>query len=228
MPGRFLKARQPKPTDTPAGIPTSALLSEEQERLLMRRVAAQDRQAFDTLYRHYAPRLHRYLSRLIPQAENREEVLDDVMVVVWQNAARFDGTAKPSTWIFGIAYNKALKACAQHHRQTGTSLPPPLEQSHNHDPAERLQQQELQGELARALDCLSPEQRTVVELTYQEACSYQEIATIMECPLNTVKTRMWHARRHLAQALAGLRRSSAAATRPAAARPGERPRSETA
>jgi RNA polymerase sigma-70 factor (ECF subfamily) len=168
-------------------------------------VAAHDRQAFETLYRQYAPRLYRYLSKLIPQPDLIEEVFDDVMVVVWQKAACFDGTAKPSTWILGIAYHKALKARAKLPKQPVELIPPAPVWSHDTDPAELSKHQDLQGELARALEHLSPEQRTVVQLTFHQEYSYQEIATIMGCSVNTVKTRMWHARQYLTQALIGLR-----------------------
>jgi RNA polymerase sigma-70 factor (ECF subfamily) len=168
-------------------------------------VALQDRQAFEMLYRQYVPRLHRYLSKLIPQSDLIEEVLDDVMVVVWRNAACFDGTAKLSTWILGIACHKALKARAKLPKQPGALPPPAPAWSQANDPAELLKHQDLQCELARALEHLSSEQRTVVELAWHQEYSYQEIATMMGCPVNTVKTRMWHARQYLSQALAGRR-----------------------
>jgi RNA polymerase sigma-70 factor (ECF subfamily) len=201
----FLKTRRAHPTDSGTTAASASRLSEEQERTLLHRVAAQDRQAFETLYRQYAPRLYRYLSKLIPQPDLIEEVFDDVMVVVWQKAACFDGTSKPSTWILGIAYHKALKACAKLPKPPVDLVPPTPAWHHDHDPTELSKHRELQGELARALAHLSPEQRTVVELTLHQECSYQEIATIMGCPVNTVKTRMWHARQYLIQALTGFR-----------------------
>jgi DNA-directed RNA polymerase specialized sigma24 family protein len=66
-------------------------MPEEEDRELIRRVAEKDRRAFETLYQRYAPRLERYLSRLIGKPDVTEEALDDVMLVVWQNAARFNG-----------------------------------------------------------------------------------------------------------------------------------------
>jgi RNA polymerase sigma-70 factor (ECF subfamily) len=167
-------------------------------------VAAQDRQALETLYHRYAPRLYSYLSRLLPQQDLIEEVLDDVMMVVWQKAACFDGTSKPSTWILGIAYHKALQARAKLPIQPADRPPSAAAWRQANDPAELVQYQDLQGALARALDHLSPDQRAVVELTWRQECSYQEIATIMGCPVNTVKTRMWHARQSLTQALGGM------------------------
>jgi RNA polymerase sigma factor (sigma-70 family) len=203
MPGSFLNRRRTHPTDSgPSALPALPL-SEEQERTLLRRVATQDRQAFETLYRQYAPRLYRYLSTLMPQPDRLDEVLDDVMVV-WQNAARFDGRAKPATWILGIASHKALKARAKLPKQPVHLPPPAPEWSQATDPAELLKHQELHREVARALARLSPEQRAVVALTFQQGCSYQDIAIILGCPVNTVKTRLWHARHYLTQPLAGL------------------------
>jgi RNA polymerase sigma factor (sigma-70 family) len=79
----------------------------DEDLMLMRRVAAGDRQAFEMLYRRYGPRLAGYLTKLLHQRELVEEVLDDVMLVVWQNAARFDPTARFSTWLFGSAHNNS-------------------------------------------------------------------------------------------------------------------------
>jgi DNA-directed RNA polymerase specialized sigma24 family protein len=107
-------ARQPSPS------------FEEDDLILIRRVAEKDRQAFEILYQRYALRLHRYLSKLIRQRALIEEVLDDVMLVVWQNAAHFNQTSRISTWMFGIAYHKALKAFAwpaNHSREVPPAMP---------------------------------------------------------------------------------------------------------
>jgi RNA polymerase sigma-70 factor (ECF subfamily) len=207
MAGLCLKTRRTHPTDSATAASSASLLSEEQERDLLRQVAAQDRQAFETLYRQYAPRLYRYLCKLIPQPDLIEEVFDDVMLVVWQKAACFDGTAKSSTWILGIAYHKALKARVRLPKPPVDLAPPAPAWHPDNDPAALSQHRALQGELARALAHLSLEQRTVVELAWHQGCSYQEIATIMGCPVNTVKTRMWLARQYLTRALTGLRAS---------------------
>jgi RNA polymerase sigma factor (sigma-70 family) len=184
---------------------------EDDDLVLIHRVAAKDRQAFETLYHRYVRRLYGYLAKVIRQPEVVEEVLDDVMLVVWQNAAHFDHSSRLSTWIFGIAHHKALKTLARSSRGMPETLPPAPAWSDADDPEGIMTRQELGHTLAQALDALSPEQRAVVELTYYHEHSYQEIAAITGCPVNTVKTRMFHARRHLAQVLAGfgLRGSSA-------------------
>jgi RNA polymerase sigma factor (sigma-70 family) len=178
---------------------------EDDDLILIRRVAAKDRQAFETLYHRYAPRLYRYLAKLIRQPELVEEVLNDVMLVVWQSASRFNNTSRLSTWIFGIAHNKALKALTRSsNRPSGVPLTTPEQEIDTEGPEEAMTRQEFGSAVARALESLSPEQRAVVELTFYHEYSYQEIAEITECPVNTVKTRMFHARRRLAQMLAGL------------------------
>jgi RNA polymerase sigma-70 factor (ECF subfamily) len=170
----------------------------------MQRVVAQDRQAFEVLYQRYARRLYGYLARLLRQPETIEEVFNDVMLTVWQNAARFDHQARLSTWILGIAYRKALKALAQAARQAPDCLPDWPAGHTPDDPETVLLHQERDRTFVHALQTLPPEQRAVVELTFYHGCSYLEIATIAGCPVNTVKTRMFHARRRLAHVLAGF------------------------
>jgi RNA polymerase sigma factor (sigma-70 family) len=177
---------------------------------LIRRVATRDRQAFEALYQRYARRLYSYLSKFLRQRESVEEVLNDVMLVVWQNAGRFDCTSRLSTWIFGIAYHKALKALARAPKGPSGTPPYPPRYSHQDDPEEVMTRREIGRTIARALSALPPQQRAVVELTFYDECSYGEIAAITKCPVNTVKTRMFHARRRLAPLLAelGLRRTT--------------------
>ena len=162
-----------------------------QDAELLRRIARRDRQAFTALYRRYRPRLHGYLRRLLADGQIAEEVFDDVMFVVWKDARRFAGKSAPSSWIFGIAYRRAMSALrseARHNtridRSVGTD-----EVSVAHPKDRDL--------IEAALKQLSPEHRQVVELTYFFGCSYQEIADIAGCPVNTVKTRMFHARKRL-------------------------------
>lgn len=171
------------------------------ERDLLARIARQDLQAFERLYRIYQPRLARFLGNVVRRAPLIEEVLDDTMMVVWQTAGNFRGSSKPSTWIFAIAYRKAVKANAR--------WPEPVEDknletaSGEASPDQLLDQQRLHDALVEAMSGLSPDHRAVVDLTYFHGMGYREIAEIVDCPVDTVKTRMFHARRRLKQALSG-------------------------
>ena len=122
------------------------------------------------------------------------------MMVVWQTAGNFRGSSKPSTWIFAIAYRKALKAKAR--------WPDPVEDdefdtrvSPDPGPDQQLRHQRLHDALMAAMDHLSADHRAVVDLTYFHGMGYREIADIVDCPVDTVKTRMFHARRRLKQAM---------------------------
>jgi len=172
------------------------------ERELLTRVGNQDIAAFEELYRMYQSRLTRFLATVLQRSQLIEEVLDDTMMTVWRSAANFRGASKPSTWIFAIAYRKALKARAR--------WPEPHEDDEfdtrvDPDPRadERLQHHKLGDALRRAMEQLSPEHRAVVDLTYFHGLHYREIAEIVGCPVDTVKTRMFHARRKLRTAMPG-------------------------
>jgi len=140
--------------------------------------------------------------RMLRQPATVEEVLNDTLMVVWKRADSFNGNSKVSTWIFAIAYRKALKALRK--------LDEPMEDtlaekrpSGEPGPEQLLGQSQGRAALAGALDDLSDDHRTVVDLAYFHEMGYREIAEIMDCPVDTVKTRMYHARRNLRSRLVG-------------------------
>ena len=147
-------------------------------------------------------RLERFLGKLVRHPQLAEEVLDDTLLVVWERAAGFKGESKLSTWIFAIAYRKAMKALR---RYDAPVEDPDAENraSHDDDPEQAFGHARLHDLLREAMAELSPEHRGVVELTYFNDLSYREIAEIMDCPVDTVKTRMFYARRHLKRRLDG-------------------------
>ena len=175
--------------------------AESNEVRLLSLIVGGDRRAFETLYRGYFPRLTRFLGQMTRSANIIEEIVNDTMLVVWQKAHTFNGSCKVSTWIFAIAYRKALKAMQ--------GLDEPVESDFEqasgdmaHEPEHEIGHQQLQGKVGVALDALSFEQRTVVILTFFHGMAYEEIAETMACPVNTVKTRMFYARSRLKTLLA--------------------------
>lgn len=162
---------------------------------LLLRIRGGDRLAFQILYRAYFSRLARFLDRMTRNVPLVEEIINDTMLVVWQKADTFDGSCKLSTWIFAIAYRQALKAL----RGLDVPLEPQEDQAGEAgaEPEHALAARQLQRGVSRALDQLPMEQRMVVSLTYYHGMAYQEIAETMDCPVNTVKTRMFHARQKL-------------------------------
>jgi RNA polymerase sigma-70 factor (ECF subfamily) len=173
-----------------------------EENELLDRVRARDLRAFEKLYRIYQPRLARFLLNLVRRPQLVEEVLNDTMMVVWQTAGNFRGTSKLSTWIFAIAYRKALKARARWPEPVADE-PFDTRVSSDPGPDQQLQHRDLHDALTAAMDLLSSDHRAVVDLTYFHGLGYREIAEIMNCPVDTVKTRMFHARRRLKHAISG-------------------------
>ncbi|MBL6750755.1 MAG: sigma-70 family RNA polymerase sigma factor [Nevskia sp.] len=169
------------------------------ERALLRRVAAGDRRAFESLYAAYFTRLARFLRRLTPREELNEEAINDTFWVVWSKGGEFRGDSTVSTWIMGIAYRCALKAlrrCGAAGEELSADWP---------DPAPQPQQaQELSDWIGAGLRHLPADQRITIELAYFMGHSCEEIARIMECPVGTVKARMFHARVKLRNLLPDL------------------------
>jgi RNA polymerase sigma factor (sigma-70 family) len=190
------------PNGRSAGQAEGARRSDEgsaHESALLQRVADGDRAAFETLYRGYFPRLTRFLQRVMRRPQAVEEVLNDAMLVVWHKAGTFNGQSKVSTWIFAIAYHKALKAIKRFDEPQ--EMDEEAFDETQPGPETQLMQRERCAVLLQQLGRMSAEHRAVIELTYYHGCAYREIAQIMNCPVDTVKTRMFHARRRLRQFL---------------------------
>ena len=176
----------------------SAASTRQQETDWIHRIATGERQAFESLFQAYVRRLASYVYRMIGDWEAAQEVTNDVMVTVWKEAKRFQGRSQPSTWIFGIAHHKALNELRRRKRHALDEL-----EKAGHlpatgpDPEQEATHLDLQNRLKQALQQLSPEHREVIHMTFFLQMPYREIAEALDCPLNTVKTRMFHAKKKL-------------------------------
>lgn len=160
-------------------------------------IADGNRHAFEAMYRAYFPRLTRFLQRMTRSVPLIEEIVNDTMLVVWQKADSFDFSCKLSTWVFAIAYRKACKAlhAVDEPRDVDVEV---FEGDVEWQPERRCEQARLAVALDAALDVLPLAQRAAFQLTFYHDMGYAEIAEILGCPVNTVKTRLFHARRRLA------------------------------
>jgi RNA polymerase sigma-70 factor, ECF subfamily len=167
----------------------------------LRRVAKGDRPAFERLYHSYQKRIFGYLFRMVGASDPAEELTNDVMLEVWKGAGGFKGESKVSTWIFGIARFRALTWL----RRGNPTLVDVEEAGQLSDPNELqdevLMKQGVRDKVRKALANLTRQHKEVMELTFYQGFSYPEIADILQCPLNTVKTRMFHARKQLRELL---------------------------
>jgi len=176
------------------------------EAALVSGVARGDVAAFDALFRRYAPRLSRFLGRTTRGTHLIDEIVNDTMLVVWHKAGTYNRCSRVSTWILGIATRRRLKALRPVEEGAGHVDVDEMASPGDSGPEAQFMRKDLRRQLSDALDALSEEQRQVVMLAHFEGRSYPEIAAILGCPVNTVKTRMFHARRRLKLLLSGLRR----------------------
>ncbi len=186
---------------------TGATARNQREMALLARIVERDKSALKELYLLYHRRLARFLTRLTSRFEVAEEIINDTFWVVWQRAGDFRGASLVSTWILGIAYRRALKSLQRLRPAVA------VEEGIGEPSEEPWQQAERAEWLSVALARLPLEQRTVLELAYTVGHSCEEIAAIMECPVNTVKTRMFHARRKLKVLLEALGGSTSSGER---------------
>jgi RNA polymerase sigma-70 factor, ECF subfamily len=166
-----------------------------EDRALLADVAAADRDALTALYTRYHARLFKFVFRLTRSHTAAEELVNDIMLVVWRSAQNFRGDSKPSTWIFGIAYRQTLKRMSRKKLSIASYFDVDLLADSS---APSFEQEDW---VHRGLETLPPTQRLAVELVFYLGLSYEEVATVTDCPVNTVKTRMFHARRKLREQL---------------------------
>jgi RNA polymerase sigma-70 factor (ECF subfamily) len=167
--------------------------------MLVSRIASGDQAAMHALFAKHRTPIYRWLLRFIGNETLAEDLLSEVFLDVWRQAARFEARSSVSTWLMSIARYKALSACR---RQTDAELDEAIEATvadPGDDPEVALQRKN-RGELVRkALTKLTPEHREIVDLVYYHEKSVDEVANILNVPSATVKTRMFYARKKLAE-----------------------------
>jgi RNA polymerase sigma-70 factor (ECF subfamily) len=173
--------------------------ADARERALVTRIANSDQLAMSRFVLLYGARLSRFLRRLTWRQELRDEIINDTMFIVWQQAGRFRFESRVSSWVIGIAYRRAMHAFrAERRRRVAGVQAVGDDESQSDDTQEQFETTEWLG---KALLRLPFEQRTALELMYHAGYSCEEVGEIMGCPASTVKTRMFHARRKLRLAL---------------------------
>lgn len=167
----------------------------EEELALLNQIAASDKSALTRLYLMYHARLFKFVYRLTRSYAIADELVNDIMLVVWRKAGSFRGGSKVSTWIFGIAYKQTMRRVTRKQLQTSSQA----------DIADVATDQDVTMELEdwvrQGLHALPAAQQLTVVLVFYLGLTYAETAEVTDCPVNTVKTRMFHARRKLKEYL---------------------------
>lgn len=157
---------------------------------LLLRVADRDRGAYAELFRRFAPRLNGFLRQSLPPPK-AEEVLQDVMLRVWQKSPTYQpALASPTTWMFTIARNARIDA----QRRLGRAEPEPDDPmwvpSAPEPPDRRVEQASSDARVRAALQELPAPQLEVLERAYVQGQSLSEISDALAVPLGTVKSRV--------------------------------------
>jgi RNA polymerase sigma-70 factor, ECF subfamily len=180
----------------------AAAIETSTDEMLIRRIAGGDQLAMRTLFGRYRVNLYRWLLRLVGEEALAEDLLSEVFLDVWRQAASFEARSSVSTWLLAIARYKALSA---RRRRPDAELDEAIV-STVADPAddpELVLQKKNRAELLRqSLAKLSPEHGEVIDLVYYHDKSVREVAEIVGAPEATVKTRMFYARKKLAELVA--------------------------
>jgi RNA polymerase sigma-70 factor, ECF subfamily len=180
----------------------SSLADTASDDVLIRRIAAGDQLAMRTLFARHRIPLYRWLLRIVRDETLAEDLLSDVFLDVWRQAASFRGHASVSTWLLAIARYKALSARrARPHAELDARIASTIADPAD-DPEAALQKKNRSEMLRDSLASLSPEHGEVIDLVYYHGKSVKEVADIVGIGEATVKTRMFYARRKLADLVA--------------------------
>ena len=166
---------------------------------LIGRIARGDRLAMQVLFARHHVRIYRFVLRLLRDEMAAEDVIGEVFLDVWRQANRFEGRSAVSTWLIAIARFKALSLLRKRRDdglddETAEAIEEPSD-----DPELALAKLDKGRKLRKCLDALSRDHREVIDLVYYHEKSVEEAARIIGIPENTVKTRMFYARKKLGE-----------------------------
>jgi RNA polymerase sigma-70 factor (ECF subfamily) len=178
------------------------------DEVLIGRIANGDRLAMQVLFARHHVRVFRFVVRLVRNETTAEDLISEVFLDVWRQAGRFEGRSAVTTWLLSIARFKALSALRRRpdeelDEETAGAIEDPSD-----DPEVALEKKDKSRIIRKCLTGLSAEHREIIDLVYYHEKSVEEVAEIVGIPENTVKTRMFYARKKLAELLkaAGIER----------------------
>jgi RNA polymerase sigma-70 factor, ECF subfamily len=178
---------------------------------LVERVQRGDKGAFDLLVSKYQRKIFRLLSRLIRDSAEVEDVAQEAFVKAYRALPNFRGESAFYTWLYRIAINTAKNYLVSQGRRVPTTTEADIEEAETFDDGERLRDlntpesmlrtKQVAEAVNRAIDRLPEDLRTAIVLREIEGLSYEEIAESMNCPIGTVRSRIFRAREAIAQEL---------------------------
>ena len=169
---------------------------------LLRSISAGDKHAMQTLFARHNVRVFRFLLRFVADRSAAEDLVSEVFVDVWRQAGRFEGRSQVTTWLLAIARYKALSALQRRSTEELDEDVAVTIEDPQDNPEVTIQNRQTSEILFNCLENLSPAHREVIDLVYYHGKSIDEVAEITGGPQNTVKTRMFYARKRIAELMA--------------------------
>jgi len=183
-------------------------MQQTSDEILIQRIAGGDRLAMQVLFARHHVRVYRFVLRLVRNEATAEDLISEVFLDVWRQAGRFEGRSAVSTWLLAIARFKALSALrGRKDAELDDDFVEAIEDVSD-TPEVVVQKKDKSEVLRTCIEALTPEHREIIDLVYYHEKSVEEVAEIVGIPENTVKTRMFYARKKLAEFLraAGVER----------------------
>ncbi|MCA1377468.1 MULTISPECIES: sigma-70 family RNA polymerase sigma factor [unclassified Bradyrhizobium] len=171
--------------------------------MLLASIADGNRTAMHILYCRHNVRVYRFILRIVRDATTAEDLVSQVFLDVWRTAGQFQGRSQVSTWLLSIARFKALTAMRQRRfedidQEDVRQIPDGCD-----TPETSLDRSDTSAILRACVQKLSPAHREIINLVYYHEKSVEEVGQIIGIPQSTVKTRMFYARKQLADLLKG-------------------------
>jgi RNA polymerase sigma-70 factor (ECF subfamily) len=178
------------------------------DEVLIARIAGGDRLAMQVLFARHHVRVYRFVLRLVRNESTAEDLISEVFLDVWRQANRFEGRSAVSTWLIAIARFKALSALRRRPEAELDDEKAAAIEDTADNPEIVVQKKDKSELLRKCLTGLSTEHWEIIDLVYYHEKSVEEVAEIVGIPENTVKTRMFYARKKLGELLkaAGVER----------------------
>lgn len=184
----------------PRALRRSSRNASTDDAVLIRRVAAADKTAMHILFSNHHVAVYRFVLQRLRDKALAEDITSEVFLDVWRHAGRFEGRSAVLTWILAIARRKAFTA-----GQSSRFVQLDNNVAANRDDADDLdaplQARDRTTVLRNCITRLSAEHREVIDLIYYQEQSMESVATILGIPHNTAKTRIFYARKRLADEL---------------------------
>ena len=183
---------------------TSAILNrdvahETTDEALIALIAQGDKRALQTLYGRHNVRVYRFALRFLNDEALAEDMVSEVFFDVWRQAERFEARSKVSTWLLAMARNKALSVLRRRSTEELDEEVAEFIEDPSDNPEVSMQKKQQTSLLQECLTQLSPAHREIVDLVYYHGKTIDEVVEIIGVPVNTVKTRMFYARKRIGE-----------------------------